>query len=152
TYKPSTLIESPIVWDGSGLLPGESLSRHRNRRTEAPSGEGQSSAFAPEIDNGSADEIEEQEFVQEMTSPVPEHEVELPAAQPQVHASVEFEDEMEEESFELSSGESEPHAVAGEPVDDLARHESEGTENDSTEVEGDRSASHNVDPLPPVEF
>ena len=27
-----------------------------------------------------------------------------------------------------------------------------GTENESTEFEGDRSASHNVDPLPPVEF
>jgi hypothetical protein len=27
--KPSTLIESPLEWDGSGLLPGESISRHR---------------------------------------------------------------------------------------------------------------------------
>ena len=24
SYKPATLIESPIEWDGSGLLPGES--------------------------------------------------------------------------------------------------------------------------------
>jgi ribonuclease G len=31
SYKPATLIESPIEWDGSGLMPGESLSRHRNR-------------------------------------------------------------------------------------------------------------------------
>jgi ribonuclease G len=31
TSKPSTLIETPIVWDGKGLLPGESISRHRNR-------------------------------------------------------------------------------------------------------------------------
>src|SRR5580704_6482492 len=30
TYKPSTLIESPLEWDGSGLLPGESISRHRD--------------------------------------------------------------------------------------------------------------------------
>jgi ribonuclease G len=29
TFKPSTLIEAPIEWDGSGLLPGESLSKHR---------------------------------------------------------------------------------------------------------------------------
>ena len=41
--KPSTLIEAPIEWDGSGLLPGESISRHRtparrNLRAEAVGG------------------------------------------------------------------------------------------------------------------
>jgi ribonuclease G len=164
TYKPATLIESPIVWDGSGLLPGESLSRHRNRQPETHASEEQfsaeelssaeeqsSSAFVPEIDNGSADEVEEQEFVEEMTSAAPEREVEPIATQ--VHpASVEFQDDMEEESFEPSSSEREPHAVAGEPVAESGRHESEGTESESSELEGDRSASHNVDPLPPVEF
>ncbi len=34
TFKPSTLIESPLEWDGSGLLPGESLARHRTREQE----------------------------------------------------------------------------------------------------------------------
>jgi ribonuclease G len=34
TYKPATLIETPLAWDGSGLLPGESISRHRNRGQE----------------------------------------------------------------------------------------------------------------------
>jgi len=34
TFKPATLIESPIEWDGSGLLPGESLSRHRRPEPE----------------------------------------------------------------------------------------------------------------------
>ncbi len=34
TSKPSTLVEAPIEWDGSGLLPGESLSRHRSRHAE----------------------------------------------------------------------------------------------------------------------
>jgi ribonuclease G len=34
SFKPSTLIESPIEWDGSGLLPGESISRHRGRQPE----------------------------------------------------------------------------------------------------------------------
>jgi Rne/Rng family ribonuclease len=37
TFKPSTLIESPIRWDGSGLLPGESIARHRNRFDETTS-------------------------------------------------------------------------------------------------------------------
>ena len=31
--KPSTLIEHDIVWDGKGLLPGESLARHRRAET-----------------------------------------------------------------------------------------------------------------------
>jgi Rne/Rng family ribonuclease len=154
TYKPATLIDSPIVWDGSGLLPGESLSRHRNRQPESPTAEESSSvAFAPEIDNGSADEIEEQEFVEEMTSAYPEQEVVPEAAQSPEHVeAVEFEDEMEEESFEPLSGRSEPLTVPGEPVAESARHESESTENESSEFEGDRSASHNVDPLPPAEF
>ncbi len=34
-FKPASLIESPIEWDGSGLLPGESISRHRSRGPEA---------------------------------------------------------------------------------------------------------------------
>jgi len=32
--KPSTMIEAPLSWDGSGLLPGESISRHRQRQPE----------------------------------------------------------------------------------------------------------------------
>ncbi len=150
TYKPATLIESPIVWDGSGLLPGESLSRHRNREPGAPAEEQQS--FAPEIDNGSADEIEEQDFVEEMTSAEPTHAVEVEPEPLRGHAPVEFEDDMEEESFEPASSGSEPHEVPGEPVAESGRHESLSTEHESTESEGDRSASHSVDPLPPVEF
>jgi ribonuclease E len=33
-FKPATLVEKPLEWDGSGLLPGESLSRHRRREPE----------------------------------------------------------------------------------------------------------------------
>ena len=40
TYKPATLIEAPIEWDGSGLLPGESISRHRALQPE-PEAEGE---------------------------------------------------------------------------------------------------------------
>ncbi len=156
SYKPATLIESPIVWDGSGLLPGESLSRHRGRQPETPVAR-QEQSFAPEIDDGSPDEIEEREFVEETAeetaSENPEQAVEPLAAQSPEHAEpVEFEDDMEEESFAPRFSGSEPHAVPGEPVAESSRAISESTENESTEFEGDRSASHNVDPLPPAEF
>jgi Rne/Rng family ribonuclease len=32
--KPSTLIETPLAWDGAGPLPGESISRYRGGATE----------------------------------------------------------------------------------------------------------------------
>ncbi|MGA8088573.1 MAG: Rne/Rng family ribonuclease [Terracidiphilus sp.] len=152
SYKPATLIEAPIVWDGSGLLPGESLSRHRNRQPENSVAEEQSSsALTPEIDYGSADDIEEEDLVEEMTSATARNhdETAFSDAHPEP-GPISYEDEMEEESFEASS--SEPHAVPGEPVSEAAPSEAVGTENESTEFEGDRSASHNVDPLPPVEF
>ncbi len=34
SFKPATLIEAPLEWDGSGLLPGESLSGRRGREPE----------------------------------------------------------------------------------------------------------------------
>ena len=34
--KPSTLIETPLAWDGAGPLPGESISRYRGVPNEAP--------------------------------------------------------------------------------------------------------------------
>jgi Rne/Rng family ribonuclease len=59
TFKPSTMIEAPLAWDGSGLLPGESLSKHRHREPEAATAEtSDESGAAP-------DEIEEEELVSE---------------------------------------------------------------------------------------
>jgi Rne/Rng family ribonuclease len=34
--KPSTLIETPLAWDGAGPLPGESISRYRGAAEETP--------------------------------------------------------------------------------------------------------------------
>ena len=160
SFKPASLIESPIVWDGSGLLPGESLSRRRDPEPTIPVSE-QPSAY-----NASADEMEEQEFVEEITSP--EHEIE-PAVAQSLHddvASVPEEDEIVEETLEASEVLGEPaievaHSEGIEPVIGATEEQqigpnanrgepeigtSEGAENESTEFEGDRSASHNVDP------
>jgi ribonuclease G len=34
TYQPPTMITGPLAWDGSDVLPGESLSRYRNKQRE----------------------------------------------------------------------------------------------------------------------
>jgi ribonuclease G len=92
SFKPPTLIESPIQWDGSGLLPGESLSRHRNRPVEPavqqeaePAAEAQPeprSAVpdAPEASEAAPDAIEQQEFYAETAEAEPQ--AQTPEAEP----------------------------------------------------------------------
>ncbi|HEY2468730.1 MAG TPA: Rne/Rng family ribonuclease [Terracidiphilus sp.] len=165
SFKPASLVQSPIVWDGSGLLPGESLSRHRNR-DEASSRTRVSEPGA--IEGGSPDEVEEEEFVEEIGAP--EHEVEPAVAQSVEDdvASVPAEDDLMEETFEATSDE--PTEFVGEPVQPTlgAAEEqqvgfsgeggeaeigpSESAQNESTEFEGDRDASHHADPFPPAGF
>jgi len=74
TFKPATLVEAPLEWDGSGLLPGESLSRHRKRQPEPevevdaePQGTFSDAPAAPDLEFSAAapDVIEEQEFFAE---------------------------------------------------------------------------------------
>jgi ribonuclease G len=67
SFKPSTMIEAPLAWDGSGLLPGESLSRHRGRQAE-PIADREA---APQEYGTSADAIEEEAFVEEMSEDAP---------------------------------------------------------------------------------
>jgi ribonuclease G len=83
TSKPSTLIETPIVWDGKGLLPGESLSRHRNqeetasapeasepiaKETVEPIGVLADADFAEHGEELDEEELVEEELVEETTS------------------------------------------------------------------------------------
>jgi ribonuclease E len=167
TYKPATLIESPIVWDGSGLLPGESLSRHGGGRAEQVSVPGEAA-----INDGSADEIEEQALVEEMTEVETERPGETETEQTFAGSASDLQDdEMVEEAFQAGPSGHEPHAVVGEPASETEfgqsvepeigtasepqvgfRSESPEHEKEKTDLEGDRSASHNVDPLPPAEF
>jgi ribonuclease G len=99
TFKPSTLIEVPLEWDGSGLLPGESLSKHRNRTPEAvPAEDLEESGAAP-------DEIDEEEFVSERVENSP-----APFVEQAVEATPETVVPLEEEDFiaEQEQLESEP--------------------------------------------
>jgi hypothetical protein len=66
-------------WDGSGLLPGESLSKHRNLQDEEyrPAGQAETEvrdaqADAPEAASFAPDVVEEQEFFEEVTESGPE--------------------------------------------------------------------------------
>ena len=143
--KPSTLIEVPIEWDGSGLLPGESLSMHRSGHTEPAVAEesAETSSFeiaadaAPALHEEFLDETEEfdldphqaaPEFDSSMTEEASAHEVEEMVDQ--VFAAEESETNSEDAVEVAQSGE-----TAGE------------------ETEADEgSASHRVDPLPPSTF
>ena len=162
TFKPATLIESPIKWDGSGLLPGESLSRHRGREAEPEMPA--ASAETLEMESASPDEIEEEQFVEETfhdDSHAPAEHVEL---QPSGNgASSSFEEEYTEETVEAAPqepvletpGDLDISAVAGAPETDTQLDEEAalaGGHDEPAEVEADRSASHHVDPLPPAGF
>ena len=137
--KPSTLIETPIEWNGDGLLPGESISRYRGSAAEtaAPS--------HAEV-AGSAD-------VQE-SAPVSHEEVPAPEAMPVaaheppvLHEAGPYEEVAAPEPVEpaaeaIAETQQEAQAIlADEPL--LAATEFEPEE---------ASASYRVDPSAPSEF
>ncbi len=212
TYKPATLIEAPIEWDGSGLLPGESISRHRRQEPE-PEG---SAGVHGEPQGVFADAIhatpEEEELVEETVeySPhageatedaVPATAIETAEAGPEESGELDTEElvmeEQPEESLPGAPAETNAsEAMAGGPEvadpfgsdpffssapkhsadaggDETAHSTSASQTEDSQtvrpstasfdeghhpprgeheEAEGNRSASHHVDPLPPSEF
>jgi len=174
SYKPASLIETPIQWDGSGLLPGESLARRSSRQSEPvqpelaepelevhaePEGvvadQAEVSAIAPDV-------IEEQDFFEEVSESEPDSltpgevalEQELPAPatteEDQVEEEVLEEDEYEETSETIP----EPLRKAIMPGEKITETVDESASNEagSEESEPDASASHNVDPLPPRGF
>jgi Rne/Rng family ribonuclease len=149
--RPSTLVEAPLSWDGSGLLPGESLSRHRGRRegpaeeTAVEAGESfaeqrESSAEQFEGSTEPAQASAQQEFFEEMEELVPPALHEMEAAAPQERL-VTFEEESMAPAAEEGMRATDPE-VAGSGISE------EGGE----EEPGDASASHRVDPSAPTGF
>ena len=56
--KPSTLVETPIEWDGGLMMPGESLSRYRGRNaTPAVEPMGETSAVQAEVTSHEAEAV-----------------------------------------------------------------------------------------------
>ncbi|MGD1108122.1 MAG: Rne/Rng family ribonuclease [Terracidiphilus sp.] len=131
TYKPSTLVEAPLQWDGSGLLPGESLSLRR-RETEVPVEASQDAQG--EVTHAPFTEFAQEETIEETESPASAlHEAELNAP---AEAPFEFEEE------ELASNALETGAE-GEP---------QASDESSLEPEEDADASHRIDPSAPTGF
>jgi Rne/Rng family ribonuclease len=134
--KPSTLIETPIEWNGDGVLPGESISRYRGNAGEAPR------SFPGEVTASSAPALQEE---------VNEAEV-IPAAAyepPILHEAATYEEEVveaPEQAAPVAEPAAEPQAeihakVVEEPVVPAAEFEPE-----------EASASYRVDPSAPSEF
>jgi Rne/Rng family ribonuclease len=123
--KPSTLIETPIEWNGDGLLPGESISRYRGSAGETP---------APTSSEAlTFDSVQEPEPVVQAAAEVAsitEHE--LPVVHEAAAPEAEEATEVQEEEV-LASMADEPMApVEFEPEE--------------------ASASYRVDPSGPSEF
>jgi ribonuclease G len=158
TYKPSTLIESPIQWDGSGLLPGESLSRHRTPAAEpAVEVNGEPHGIfsnASESSSSAPDAVEEQDFFEEVVERAPDSAPEPVAeAAPEEKVPAKTDDYTIEPLIEQPSAD-EPVAPSetrqDEPVADPAHQEPPADE--STEAEPNADASHNLEPAPPSGF
>jgi len=130
SFKPTTMIESPLDWDGSGSLPGESLSIRHNRQDE-PAAEAASEAQA------APDAIEEEDFFEEAGEPETEA---LPVVLPE--PAVELAQELVPEAEEDELAEEE--AIE----DDDFFEETE----EAPEPKDDATASHDVNPLPPAGF
>jgi len=171
TSKPSTLIDAPIAWDGSGLLPGESLARHRTRQSEseqAVNGEPEG-VFADAAGTGAATSttrlrIEEtsQELALQAGEGVADEEyVEEILVDEGVIDKEQASNLAVPEATLAASGFVVPESSTLHDTKHSAQiHESEletsgaspSSNSDHDEPEGDASASHHVDPLPPSGF
>jgi Rne/Rng family ribonuclease len=130
--KPSTLIETPIEWNGDGLLPGESISRYRGSASETPAPAG-SEAVA-------FDSVQEAASEPEVAS-VTEHEL------PVVHEAAPYEEvatpELAAPEAEEATEVQEEEVLASMADEPMAPVEFEPEE---------ASASYRVDPSAPSEF
>lgn len=147
--KPSTLVEHELHWDGSGLLPGETLSRHR--RSEQPVSE----PVYAEPTGVFAERAPVAEVVEAAEAGAIEHPGDLEEIEEEVWTPTAAEEAIEERTGEsaevVEAAESGAIKSPGEIAESPLPHAvEEGVETHEEIEEG--SASHNVDPLPPSHF
>ncbi len=138
TFRPATLVEAPLGWDGSGLLPGESLARHRNRQSERPievEGEPQGT-FADAEDF----RVEPRSLVEEAEEFAPEPTFEAAPAD-SAYGDV-VEEDLMEETTEAAPAPSGLETATGHDV----------FVEETGEPGPNAKASHHVDPMPPTGF
>ena len=181
TFKPSTLIQSPIEWDGSGLLPGESLSRRRGAHSEPvkeePIESASESVVAPVAGSDAPDLVEEEELVEETTIAEPRGFARETVVEADGYETSEEEflaepgeDDLVEEDLVAGTSEAAAEtaetaetAIYSEPQVETAVAQNElfgtislsahvATELEANEPEPDAAASHDVDPVPPTGF
>ncbi|MBV8632314.1 MAG: Rne/Rng family ribonuclease [Silvibacterium sp.] len=158
--KPSTLIESPLQWDGGLLMPGESLSRYRDRAPEqAVERHAETSVVETQAESGAPEAVPQ---AAESEGDVPVHggRVEpyghiLESAAEPAEAESEANAEVHHAAFAEAAFEGGPEpaqagtAVAGTPTESAADEIHEEVHEYEPET---ASASHRIDPAAPSEF
>ncbi len=170
--KPSTLIETPIQWDGGALMPGESLSRYRGpERIETPIVEPAAEVPVTESHTSEPSAVaiaEERAGVAESRPESYEHVFEHDEAPVHPLPTSAFTEERVESITEAVTSEpeslahSEPEAaVHTEPETIEVVHTPEPRANfEEVEIQEEihefepesASASHRIDPAPPIEY
>jgi ribonuclease G len=161
TSKPSTLIDAPIAWDGSGLLPGESISRHRTRQPEAePAVQGEPEGVFADAANAESSEAAFEEQFEEVSHELPPQFEEGNSADEEfIEETLVDEGVIAEKPESITAVLDATRAASGVVVPEPStQYEAEHStqihesESDNNEPEADASASHHVDPLPPSGF
>uniref|UniRef100_E6QJS5 Ribonuclease G (Modular protein) n=1 Tax=mine drainage metagenome TaxID=410659 RepID=E6QJS5_9ZZZZ len=75
--KPSTLIEEEILWDGKGLLPGESLARHRRSEPPAIAASTSEAGHAESFEAEAVEELDQDAVASHNVDPLPSSEFRL---------------------------------------------------------------------------
>ena len=147
TFQPSTMVTGPLAWDGSGVLPGESLSR-RKRPRETSNAENFSSPageVGSHVEETSAS-VDSPVHVAETSAHL--EETSLPVFEQEEPSLVQHETVLEEPSLVQ-------HAIAPEEPS-LVQHESvaaEAAEIEAPEFEpSEASASYRFDPSTPSAY
>ncbi len=141
--KPSTLIETPLAWDGAGPLPGESISRYRGA-TEAPAAVHDEPLTSASVEEETAYDEE----IAVSTENLEPHAIvaggeEAPALhEPEVQETVWVSEEVAPEAVVIGETQEEVQSVlADEPLAAAVEFEPE-----------EASASYRIDPSAPSEF
>jgi Rne/Rng family ribonuclease len=157
--KPSTLIETPLNWDGASPLPGESISRYRGGseeklaapvyEQESPVAEAEAAVYEP-IAHAEAAPVSESQVALVPEAPVHEaethEEVQASPAEEPMAAAAEFEPEEASASYRIDPAPSEFRfaAVSSSVVEEELLPEVEPEELDQP-VEAAEAHSHHVD-------